>query len=113
MSCPKGSVCRLQTLGSLLFPDSQSNIAVRLVAIITLVWRMKKILKETLDKVNNEELFIPTIMNPTRKPPIEPSFHQENYRASAKKRRLSDEPIGNNNNNNSNDASDSRSTPSS
>ena len=102
MSCPKGSVCRLQTLDSLLFPDSQSNLVVRLIAIITIVWRMKKVLKETLDKVNNEELFIPTMMNPSRKSPIPFAFHQENQRTPAKRRRFSDVPNVHNSNNNNN-----------
>ncbi|KAI7847653.1 hypothetical protein BDC45DRAFT_525485 [Circinella umbellata] len=111
MTCPKGSVCRLQILGPLLFPDSQANFVVRLTAIITLVWRMKKYLTETLDKVNDEGLFIPTMANPTRKLPIDSSFHQENYGASIKKRKRSVcETSDNNTNNNSNNVSSTSSS---
>ncbi|KAG2216745.1 hypothetical protein INT45_003204 [Circinella minor] len=88
MTCPKGYVCILETLGPISYPESESNLVPRLTSILILVWRMKKLLKDTRDVVNDEEIFIPTSKNRIRKPPIQSAFHFENY-VSPKKRKTS------------------------
>ena len=94
MTSPKGYVCRLQTLGPLSFPESESGVVARVTRILMLVWRMKKLLKDKRDIVNDEERFVPTMKNPTRKSPIDSAFHYENY-ASPKKRKTSTDSSSN------------------
>ncbi|KAI9252903.1 hypothetical protein BDA99DRAFT_540894 [Phascolomyces articulosus] len=81
MTIPKGNnVARMHTLGPLSCLDSVSNISARMVSILTIVRRVREILKMTLETlVKQDEVFLPSIKKRSRKMPLDYAYHKESF----------------------------------
>ncbi|KAG0166879.1 hypothetical protein DFQ28_001080, partial [Apophysomyces sp. BC1034] len=75
MDCYAGYVCRLQRLGPMLYPETEQTFVARITSLILTVWRIKVMMKRSLEAAQNEKAFVPTFKQPKPSCPLPPSYY--------------------------------------